>query len=280
MITKVLLIGCGDIAIRLAGFLPPGRFECHGLRRHIEHLPPHIHGIAWDLNCREGLADRVSGFDVVVISLVPNFRHAEGYQQTWVENTRNIVASLEAGSAKPKLVLFVSSTSVYGQYQGEWVNEDSPTEPTNFRGQAVLAGEQVMRSSMLNECIVRFSGIYGPGRDRLLHQVKNGERSERDANYSNRIHADDCAGVLAHLIEKQLSSENVQNLYLASDCEPVPLAEVKQWLAEKMGLPGNFVDKIAATSASGNKRCSNKRLLANGYSLKYPSFREGYKQLL
>lgn len=287
MITKVLLIGFGDVALRLAGLLPRDTFECHGLRRHTEHLPPPIHGIAWDLNCSEGLAERIAGFDIVVITVVPNSRDAVGYQQAWAENTKNIVAGLETGPSKPKLVLFASSTSVYGQNQGEWVDEQSPTEPENFRGRAVLQGERLLRDSSLDECIVRFSGIYGPGRERLLKQVRNGEHSERDAtNYSNRIHADDCAGVLSHLIQRKLAGETIKNVYLASDCEPVPLAEVKDRLAEQMGLaepvssPESAVQQDEAKPLRGNKRCSNKRLLASGYEFRYPSFREGYSELL
>ncbi|MEX1032380.1 MAG: sugar nucleotide-binding protein [Cellvibrionaceae bacterium] len=278
MITKVLLISCGDIAIRLARLLPPDRFRCHGLRRRPERLPFTIEGIGWDLSRAEGLAERIADFEVVVITPVPSSRDAAGYRRAYVGNMQNIVAGLEAASAKAKLTLFVSSTSVYGQNQGEWVDENSPTEPSTFRGQAVLGGEELVRNSTLDSCIVRFSGIYGPGREHLINQVRRGDFGAEDEGYSNRIHADDCAGVLSHLIQRKLNGEDMESLYLASDCEPAPLADVKWWLAKQMGFPvGDQPDRI---ELCGNKRCSNERLLGSGYEFKYPSFQEGYAELM
>jgi nucleoside-diphosphate-sugar epimerase len=281
MITKVLLIGCGDIALRLAGRLPADAFQCYGLRRHVERLPSAVRSIAWDLNRgAAGLAERIAGFDVVVITLVPNTRDAAGYRQAYVENLQKIIAGLEAGlGGNPKLVLLVSSTSVYGQHQTEWVDEDSLTEPANFRGRAVLQSEQLLRKSSLNSCVVRFSGIYGPGREHLLTQVRRGTRGERDEDFTNRIHTDDCAGVLAHLIQRKLNGETVESLYLASDCEPVRLVEIKQWLAKRMALSVEFVDGNQI-GPLGGKRCSSKRLLESGYLFKYPTFREGYAEIL
>lgn len=278
MITKILLIGCGDIAIRLAARLSPQHFECHGLRRRPEHLPSGIRPIAWDLGRAEGLDERIAGFDIVVVTLVPASRDAAGYQQAYIENMDKIVTGLETASQKPKLVLFISSTSVYGQSQGEWIDETAPTEPGNFRGRSILEGEELLRQSSLEHCVVRFSGIYGPGRDRLIRQVQNGESSERDADFSNRIHAEDCAGVLAHLIEKKFRSEPLEEIYLASDCEPVRLFEVKCWLAEQLGLSQDRWSP--STAEAGGKRICNSRLLTSGYELTFPTFKQGYLGLI
>lgn len=277
MIAKLLLIGCGDIAVRLANRLAPKGFECHGLRRHPEQMPPYIQPIAWDLDRSDGLAEQIAGFDVVVITLVPGSRDATGYRKAYVENMEKIVTALESRPGKPPLVFFVSSTSVYGQSNGEWIDESSPTAPTNFRGRAVLEGEERLRHSSLDHCIVRFSGIYGPGRDRLIRQVRNGETGERDSDFSNRIHAEDCAAVLAHLIHKKRRGETLDEIYLASDCEPVQLAEVKRWLAERIGLPGDPWPTVSGDA--GGKRVSNRRLLASGYGFVFPTFREGYGNL-
>src|SRR5690606_26465334 len=96
-------------------------------------------------------------------------------------------------------------------------------------------------------------------------------------NYTNRIHSEDCAGVLAHLIERKVTGEALEGLYLASDCEPVRLFELKQWLAEQLGMP---ITAPARVVSSGGRRCSNRRLLDSGYRFIYPSFREGYTQQL
>ncbi|WP_458618501.1 NAD(P)H-binding protein [Gilvimarinus sp. F26214L] len=263
------------MAIRLADQLGDD-YACHGLRRHTDKLPPTIRPIAWDLDQHEGLAERIGGFDVVVITLVPGSRDEAGYRRTYVENLRAILAALEASPRKPRQVIFVSSTSVYGQSQGEWIDEGSTTEPVNFRGKLILAGEEILRRSTLPHCVVRFSGIYGPGRERLLGQVAQGKRSPRANEFSNRIHSEDCAGFLAHIIRRTLAGQDTAATYLASDCEPVPLAVVEDWLAERMQVQ---LPAVTAQSAGG-KRCRNHALLESGYEFRYPTFREGYKDML
>src|SRR5690606_5293125 len=111
MIAKILLIGCGDIALRLAARLPAEHFQCSGLRRQPERLPEAIHGIGWDLNSADlpGLAQRIQGFDVVVFTPVPNSRDEAGYRQAYVDNLEKIIASL--GEQPPRLLLLVSSSS-------------------------------------------------------------------------------------------------------------------------------------------------------------------------
>lgn len=274
---KVLLISCGDIGLRLADRLPDDGYEFAALRRNTAVLPEQVSGIQWDLNQSQGLAEKIGGFDFVVITPVPNTPDEAGYRQAYEKNVAALVQALSSHSRKPELVILVSSSRVYHQADGEWVDESSPCEPTEFRGRRLLAGEAILRNSHLPHCIVRFSGIYGPGREHLLRQVRAGTWSPADGNYSNRIHSEDCAGVLAHIIETKAGGEPLENLYLASDCAPVLLGEVRQWLADEMGLARRAVPEA---STVGGRRCNNRRLLDSGYRFIYPTFREGYKSLL
>ena len=94
--------------------------------------------------------------------------------------------------------------------------------------------------------------------------------------WSNRIHADDCGGVLAHLIKLYESGKPIEQIYLASDCQPVTQHEIRNWLAEQL-----TVDLIAEPAAVGPiRRCSNRLLLQSGFSFRYPSYKEGYAALL
>lgn len=278
------MVGCGDIGIRLAGRLPAGRFQCHGLRRHPEQLPAGITPVQCDLSAEENLR-LDDAFDLAVITPVPAERSDAGYRQAYVTNLAKVIAALESQASPPQAVLLVSSTSVYGQSAGEWVDEHSPARPDSFSGQRLLEGEALLRASRLNSIVVRFSGIYGPGRQRLIRQVKTGDKGEKDQSYSNRIHAGDCAGVLAHLIDRLMNHRPVEPLYLASDCEPVLLRDVKLWLAGEMGLadvssaaPQPLASREPAQSK--NKRCDNNLLLQSGYEFLYPTFRDGYRELL
>lgn len=275
---KLLIIGCGDIGQRLARQLAPNSYQMTGLRRQPPEDLPYLQYRACDATQIEQL-DAVIGneeFAVIVISMTPAERSDAGYEQAYVQTCRNLVARLKHHQRQPRLILFVSSTAVYGQSDGSWVDELSPTEPDSFSGRRLLEAEQVIQQSGVAHCCVRFSGIYGPGRNRLIEQVMH-KRASASPHYTNRIHADDCAGVLAHLIELQ-RTRTLAPVYVASDSSPTPMIEVVTWIAQQLDIH----DFLAADAINerGNKRIHNKHLLSTGYRLRYPDFRAGYREMM
>ncbi len=282
---KVLLIGYGDIARRLHGQLDES-YQCVGLRRR----PSEQAGIeirAGDIGDADAAQELLAeGFDVAVVTLTPDEISAEGYERAYVRTARSLMAAIQAAEKPPRLVLWISSSSVYGQQDGELVDEQSPTCPSGFAGQALLEAEKVLAEPIATEAevktvVVRCSGIYGPGRQRLIQQVRDGKGcAKAPVLYTNRIHADDVAGVLAHLIEQDKQERALEPLYLATDCEPVSLWDVKHWLAQEMGLPDDHLAGDYPAGRRGSKRCNNQRLLSSGYQFIYPSFREGYASVL
>lgn len=274
---KLLIIGCGDLGRRLTGELAPLGYSVTGLRRHPPEDSSGLNYRAVDTADAGALTQVLGqGFDVIVVTMTPGKRGDEAYRRAYVQTCENLIAGLREQKQTPRLILYVSSSGVYGQSQGEWVDETSPTEPPRASGQRLLEAEQVIAKSGYPQVIVRFSGIYGPGRRRLIDQVRMG-RATLSGRYTNRIHADDCAGVMAHLIERQRQSEPIESLYLANDNEPVPMAEVVNWLAMQLK-----VDKAAFAPEEGGlgKRCSNRRLRETGYQFRYPDYRAGYAALL
>lgn len=276
---KLLIIGCGDIGHRLAERLSQEHYQITGLRRQPPASSPRLRYLAADAADPAALTRALTErFDVVVVTLTPSQRTDEGYHHAYVLSCENLVRALGRQAQPPRLVIFVSSTSVYGQTGGEWVDEESPTEPQRATARRLLEAERVIADSDFAHCIVRFSGIYGPGRNRLVEQVRQGRATLSD-RYTNRIHADDCAGVLAHLIERQRLGEPIDTLYVASDDEPVPMAEVVNWLAMHLRVDwARFAPD--ARAATDNKRCANQRLRASGYDFRYPDYRAGYSALL
>lgn len=282
---KVLFIGYGDIARRLQGQLSEN-YRCVGLRRNpVEQVG--IETRAGDIGDAVTAQELLSeGFNVVVVTLTPDEISAEGYDKTYVRTARSLMSAIQSAEKPPGLVLWVSSSSVYGQQGGELVDEQSETLPGGFAGQALLQAEQLLAEPIAADAevktvVVRCSGIYGPGRQRLIQQVRDGKGcAKTPVLYTNRIHADDVAGVLAHLIEQHKQRQALESIYLATDCEPVPLWDVKHWLAEEMGLPKDHLAGDYPAGRRGSKRCSNQRLLASGYTFKYPTFREGYGDLI
>ncbi len=280
---KLLLLGFGDIAKRLANKLVDD-YEVAGVRRSIESHPyiKMLQGDCSDEASMQKITE--SHYDFIVITMTPSEMNDEGYQQAYVKTTQTLLASLKSNNINPELIIFVSSSSVYGQSDNEWIDESSETLPNNYSGKRLLEAENLLTQSSFNSCVVRFSGIYGPGRQRLIEQVKAGNGAEKQpVLYSNRIHSDDCAGVLQHIINQHRQAKKIEPLYLATDCEPSPLYDVKTWLAQQLNItndnnePGS---KPLARNPRSSKRCSNKKLLDSGYKFLYPTFREGYKMVL
>ena len=203
------------------------------------------------------------------------------YRKAYVDGIRNLITALRSQQQEPRRVVFTSSTAVYGQSAGEWVDESSPTEPQSFAGRRVLEGERVLLGSEFTTSVVRLGGIYGPGRDRLIQQVQSGEAvcAKGLPEYSNRIHRDDCAGILAHL----LALPQADGVYVGVDREPADRCEVLRWLARKLGAPFPQTSSSASSRTrrrGSNKRCCSDRIVAAGYRLLYPTFREGFGMLL
>lgn len=272
---KILIVGCGDIGHRLAGQLDVKRFQTTGIRRHCPPDTAYLRYQPCDANQPDELLNVVSqGFDIILITMTPAERSDAGYERAYVNTCKYLVAALTELNQRPELIIFVSSTAVYAQQDGSWVDENSPTEPTNFSGKRLLEAEAVIRHSGLPHTLLRLSGIYGPGRNRLIEQVVQ-QRASGSPDYTNRIHVDDCAGFIAHLINNY---QDISPIYVVTDCAPTPMVEVVSWIAKRLGIE-DFLS-TEATNERGNKRLSNRRMLSTGYHLRYQSFRDGYTTLL
>jgi nucleoside-diphosphate-sugar epimerase len=275
---KALLVGFGDLARRLSGRLLDGGWQVRGMKRN----PARVAGVEMCVgDCRDvpALVDALSGVDAVVVTLTPGEFTESAYRETYVESARSLAEALARCADGPRRVLWVSSTSVYGRGDGEWVDEDTPTHPEKFSGRCLLEAEDLIRRAPVPATVVRFSGIYGPGRRRMIGKVAEGEVVPPSPPvWTNRIHSDDCAGVLYHFLEASRAGQELPPLVLGTDCEPATLHDVQCWLAEAMGV--TIRGEAPPPGSRGNRRCSNQRLLAAGYRFRYPTFREGYRALL
>lgn len=281
-IKKHLFVGFGDIARRCTKHLQSQGGVVVGVSRSIREDMCGVEHICADASQPEIFSYlRDHQFDSVVITLSPDEYSEAGYRRTYYDTCLNLIRVWEQRpKLAPKRILFISSSSVYGQDQGEWVDEESLASPQSAAAQVLRETENLFFESKLNTCVVRFSGIYGPGRDYLIRQVLAGKGG--NGCYTNRIHIDDCVGVLCYLLEQA----DIQRLYLASDSSPVKSHEIREWLAERLGVSEKLsVDtkssaRSGASSRGGNKRCSNLRIRQLGYQFKYPNYQQGYLQAL
>jgi len=277
-VARILIAGCGYVGSALAASLVRDGHEVWGLRRRIAALPDGVHPIEADLALASSLSGLPPELDFVFYLASPAGADDALYRAAYVEGVGNLLDALESAGQRPQRVFFASSTAVYAQRAGEWVDESSSTEPRHFSGRRLLEAEQRLADGCPAATVVRFGGIYGPRRTRLVERVRTGAASYHadPPRYTNRIHRDDCVGVLRHLMQLEAAAER----YLAVDCEPAPEKTVLDWLAGTLGAPPPRRAETDDPAARGNKRCRNARLLGSGYSFRYPTFREGYAAVL
>ena len=270
---RALLLGYGDIASRLAPLLQEIGFAVTGVRRNPERAIA-VAGVdvrAGDLQQAETFTKLLAeDWDLIVLTLTPSLYSGEGYRQGYVVPVQHLVQQLTAqvSDSYQPLILYVGSTSVYGQRDGNWVDENSLTEPDSETGKMLLAAENVLRESALNTVIVRAAGIYGPGRERMYQALQEGNYTITPT-WHNRIHADDLAGALEHLALQRFMGAELDEVYIA--CEDTPLygENYVRQLAHELDLDADTLLAQLPTSNEvgprGNKRLSNARLRATGW---------------
>ena len=274
--SRVLIAGCGDVGNALGVLLLADGASVYGMRRDVARLAPGIVPLAADLADLSSF-DAPENLDAVVYAAAPDRGDDTAYLAAYVNGQRNLLDALARGGVTPSRWLFASSTGVYAQSQGEWVDEDSPAEAATFSGRRLREGEELAAAAASGAVSVRFGGIYGPGRNWLIETVRGGGACRAEPPlYTNRIHRDDCAGVLRHLLQ----IEQPAPVYVAVDCEPASQCEVMDWLGERLGVPQPPRVTGGIGLARGSKRCRNTRLLESGYVFRYPGYREGYAAVL
>ena len=272
---KILIVGCGDVGGRVAAALAGRGHEIYGLRRSAFSIPG-VHALRGDV-CDAASLQFPAGLDYVFIALSPDVAGEDAYRRVYLDGTRNVLAALDG--QRLRHVFLVSSTSVYGDDDGRMVNEESVAVPGSASARLLLDMEQSVAGGGWPATVVRFAGIYGPGRLRLVHWVQSGRpvQSEPPA-WTNRIHVEDCAGMLVFLFEQAVAGTILASVYIGTDDRPAPQHEVLDWLADALGLPR--VAHEIRPGGGGNKRLSNRRISALGYRFRFPGYPEGYRAVM
>lgn len=273
---KILIAGCGDIGRALGNLLTEAGHQVTGLKRqpllNSQDKFPYFQA---DLTVKSHLNALQSDYEYVFFIASPDRRENDSYRKIYDTGLSNLAGRLSHADW-----FFVSSTSVYGQNQGEWVDEDSAATGSSASSRLIVAAEQYLNALNSNNIIIRFSGIYGPGREYLINQARqNPVIQKHPPYYTNRIHRQDCVAVLAFMLNQRLKGVELQSCYLASDDYPATLWEVMTWLCGQLRCPPPAAKAVDAAAVM-NKRCRNDRLKALGYRFLYADFRQGYGAVL
>lgn len=267
---RLLLIGCGDIPQRLIAKLPESYKNISALRRSPHHLPG-VNCLTGDASNRHDLARALAARpDDILITLTPDQRTAQAYRRTYFQSVHRLLEVLDEDGLSPH-IWFVSSTSVYGENRGGPVDEQSATGGDSETANLLCETERLLFESGQNASILRCSGIYGPGRTRMIDNIR-AEKFAAGNSWTNRIHSEDVASAIAFLL--QLTSP--PDVVLLSDTCPVARFEFENWLAERLGKkpvhePGDPQE---------GKRCDSGKLQSLGFRFHYPDYRSGYEALI
>lgn len=283
---RVAILGCGYVGLELGRQLTARGHEVVGIRRSPEGCEAiedaGFEAIRADLADPEALA-RVPDADALVFAASSGGRDAEAARAIYVRGLETVIEHFSERVDPPERLVYTSSTGVYGDHDGEWVDEETPIEPTTEKTRVLREAEGIALESPIAGTVVRFAGLYGPDRYRLERYLE-GPVTE---GYLNMIHRDDAAGTVRFLLEEDLARGEV---VLAVDDEPADKWEFADWLAEQCGVPEpakeTKEDRLADPDLSEparrriltSKRCSNEKLRELGYEFSYPTFREGYRE--
>lgn len=267
-----LLVGAGDLGTAIGLRVRATGGGVLALRRRPGLLPTDFDSLAVDLT-RE-VPDLPRPFPRVAIALTADAPDADAYRSTYVDGLRRALDSMEATGCPPARAVLISSTGVYGDLEGD-IDEDTPVQPTRPTHDALLEAEEVFHARLPHGTVLRLSGLYGPGRVGFVERACAGQVIQR---WTNRIHRDDAAAAVVHLLDLPEES-TCPPLLLGTDEEPAPALDVADTIRRLRGLPPLPRDTLTGAHIPG-RRLSSRRLRATGFRFIHPDHHSGYAAVL
>lgn len=227
--------------------------------------------VACDLGDAESVR-KLPAADMIIHCAASGRGGPEAYRHVYVEGCRNLT---EIFPAVP--LIFTSSTSVYAQTDGAWVDESSPAEPDRETGKLLLEAENITIAA--GGIVARLAGLYGPGRSVILQKFLAGESVIEDdgGRWLNQIHRDDAARALLALAQAQQRGE----VFNVSDSTPLTQLECHRQLAEIFArpLPPHGPRDPNRKRGWTSKRVSNAKLASLGWQPAHPSFLDAVRSI-
>ena len=220
----------------------------------------------WTGNDAAGLRSLLSGQTTVLVSVgAPS---ADAYEETYLQTAKTVAAVL-AENASVRQVIYTGSYAVYGDQQGQWVDETTPVQPANAKGEILVATEQVLLDAATPErqvCVFRLGGICGPGRDvvKIFRRAAGSTRPGTGEDASNWIHLDDIVGAIDFA-----RTHHLQGIYNLVHDVPLTTGELLDRVFTKYDLPPVTWDASQPSNRPYNARVSNQKLKQAGYQFEY-----------
>lgn len=273
---KLLVIGCGKLGQKLGLLAKKTPLDLLGFKRK-KITSTNIRIEQQDI-FDKSFFDKVKihSPDFILYSLSADEQSEKSYRRNYVEGLKQVIKSIKYINNFQHL-FFVSSTSVYGDNNDQFIDEFSETSPKNFRGTILLEAENLLNTVKFNSTILRLSGIYGSGRNYMIKLSQDAESWPKVDRWTNRINEDDAANFIIFLLNQCLQGEIPEKLYLLTDKEPVTLFRLLNWIRQSL----NLKNKINITSDPIlGKRLRSSIIPLLKFEYKYPTYKQGYKELI
>jgi len=279
MTPDVVIIGCGFLGEAAAALFSARGASVLGLVRSPESQAA-LAGASFetarcdvsDDSSVETLAPRLRGVPLAIHAVSAGGGGEAAYAALYRDGLQKILTSWQ-----PRRVIFVSSTSVYGQDDGSWISEESLAEPARETSRILLEAERIALEA--GGIAARLSGIYGPGRSYLLQNFLSGEAvlENGGGRWINQIHRDDGAAAIVQLGDPVVSP----GVYNVTDDSPATQRELYGWMANFFGraLPPEGPSGLSLRRGVTSKRISNAKMRGIGWAPAYPSYRDALPRL-
>ena len=270
---RLLIAGCGYLGQAVADLFVDENWEVEGWTmspesaQQLSAKPYPVRAV--DISQEKQLRAQKGDFETVIHCASTRGGDIDLYRRVYLNGARNLRTRFAAST-----ILFTSSTSVYAQNGGDWVTEGSPAEPKHETGKILWKAEELVLAN--RGIVIRLAGIYGPGRSALLRKFLNGGAilDPENDRFVNQIHRDDAAAAIALLLKRE---ESIGEVYNVVDNQPIPQSECYRWLATKLNRASPPTGRSTSKRKRGqsNKRVSNAKLQAIGWTPVYPTFADG-----
>lgn len=265
---KLALAGAGSLNRRIAQLWQQQHGPVEAMRLSEPDPGLGFPQVSVDLSC-DPWPDLQAGCLVVALASRGE-RTLDNYRRAYVEPLRQLQESLADWSVTPDRIVVVSSSRVYGADDGRWIDDDTQAQTTDERGQILLQMESLAHQLPGSVSVARLSGIYGPGRDWLRRSALAAENESYDDRWTNRIHIDDAAAAIVHLLQQEQPAPH----YLVSDRQPQTLTAMYNYFRRPAGLRALNGEE----SPARGKRLQPTRLIDSGFEWRYPdAFSGGYQ---
>ena len=273
---QVLILGCGDIGARVGLSLLDRGWRVAAARRNPDLLPGKFdrHKVNLAESASWGALDAVAP-DYVVVTPTPQSYDPAGYQAGFATSARTLAS--QKWIARCRRVIWVSSTRVYRESEGGWVDENSPLNLDEAQAGSMIAGEAAIRRAA-TATIIRPAGVYGDPEGMLMRRVQAGQGGATGALYGNRIHREDLALLIVHCIDRDAAGQSVPPTVVGADHDQTPTHEIEDWLADQIGV--TLTRPSDPSPLRAHRRCRNALLERIGFQLSYPTWLEGYAAIL